>query len=84
MPAVVRRGLTLLGIALANLTDQRFVQLVLPFPRELRLTAELALARDRAVDTAVDRVRERFGVGALTRGVLLGRGQEVSIPLLPD
>ncbi len=84
MPAVARKGLTLLGIALANLADQRFVQLVLPFPREARLTAELALARDRALDTAVDRVRERFGVGVLTRGVLLGRGQEVSIPLLPD
>jgi DNA polymerase-4 len=29
-------------------------------------------------------VRERFGTAAITRAVLLGRGQGVAMPLLPD
>jgi DNA polymerase IV len=71
-PMIERRGLTLLGIALTNLSDAGAVQLVLPFDR----------ARD--LDTVVDRVRERFGSGAITRGVLVGRDPGVWVPLLPD
>ncbi len=71
-PIIERRGLTLIGIALTNLTDAGAVQLVLPFDR----------ARD--LDTVVDRVRERFGSGAITRGVLVGRDPGVWVPLLPD
>jgi DNA polymerase IV len=71
-PMIERRGLTLLGIALANLSDGGAVQLVLPFDR----------ARD--LDTVVDRVRDRFGSGAITRGVLVGRDPGVWVPLLPD
>ncbi len=37
-----------------------------------------------ALDAAVDEVRERFGTAALTRGVLLGRDQGFTVPLLPD
>ena len=41
-----------------------------------------------AVDRAVDRVRERFGNSALTRGVLVGRHGGVDagweVPMLPD
>jgi DNA polymerase-4 len=29
-------------------------------------------------------VRERFGPAAVTRGVLLGREQGLTVPLLPD
>jgi DNA polymerase-4 len=71
-PMIERRGLTLVGIALANLDDAGALQLVLPFDR----------ARD--LDTVVDRVRDRFGSGAITRGVLVGRDPGVWVPLLPD
>ncbi len=72
MPTIETRGLTLIGIALANLVDNRTVQLVLPFDRA------------RELDAAVDGVRARFGTGALTRGVLVGRDPGVWVPLLPD
>ena len=71
-PMIERRGLTLLGIALANLVDAGAIQLVLPFDR----------ARD--LDTVLDRVRDRFGSSAITRGVLVGRDPGVWVPLLPD
>jgi DNA polymerase-4 len=72
LPLIERRGLTLLGIALANLCDEAGVQLVLPFERS------------RALDEAIDLVRERFGSGAITRGVLVGRDPGPWVPLLPD
>jgi DNA polymerase-4 len=37
-----------------------------------------------ALDAALDSVRERYGTDAITRAVLLGRDQGVSMPLLPD
>ena len=40
--------------------------------------------RARALDAALDDVRERFGSGAITRAVLLGRDPGISMPLLPD
>ncbi|MBV9312116.1 MAG: DNA polymerase IV [Solirubrobacterales bacterium] len=69
---IERRGLTLVGIALSNLVDQDWVQLVLPF------------RRSRELDLALDRVKERFGTAAITRGVLVGQEQGISVPLLPD
>jgi DNA polymerase IV len=36
------------------------------------------------LDATLDDVRERFGSGAITRAVLLGRDQGLSVPLLPD
>jgi DNA polymerase IV len=72
MPTIRRRGLTLVGVALTNLCDQDAVQLVLPFDRL------------RELDTTVDRIRDRFGAGAITRGVLVGRDPGVWVPLLPD
>jgi DNA polymerase-4 len=73
-PMIRRRGLTLVGVAVANLEDDRFVQLRLPLERRSR----------EALDAAIDDVRERFGVNALTRGVLLGRDRGMTVPLLPD
>jgi len=67
-----RRGLTLIGITLTNLTDVGAVQLVLPFDRV------------RDLDAVVDRVRDRFGSKSITRGVLVGRDPGVWVPLLPD
>jgi len=72
MPTIERRGLTLVGVALANLADQRAAQLVLPFERSIRL------------DAALDQVRDRFGSTAVTRGVLVGRDPGLVVPLLPD
>ncbi len=72
MPVIERRGLTLIGIALANLADQGPVQLTLPFDRA------------RELDAAVDRVRDRFGSDAITRGALVGRDPGLTVPLLPD
>ena len=74
MPLIEREGLTLVGIAVTNLDDERAVQLVLPFERDV----------EGALDTALDEVRARFGTGAVTRAVLLGRDQGMSMPLLPD
>jgi DNA polymerase-4 len=73
-PLIERRGLTLVGVAVANLEDDRFVQLTLPFDRRSRA----------ALDAALDEVRDRFGSTAITRAVLLGRDQGLTVPLLPD
>lgn len=72
MPLVDERGLTLIGLSLGNLHDDRAVQLTLPFDQAM------------AVDGAVDGVRDRFGPSAITRAVLLGRDQGDPVPLPPD
>jgi len=74
MPMLVERGVTLVGIAVANLDDA--------LPRQLALALDV---RDNGeLDEAIDSVRERFGSSALTRGVLVGRGEGIEMPLLPD
>jgi DNA polymerase-4 len=74
MPEIAKRGITLIGITFGNLFADDAVQLALPFDGE---TSE-------ALDTTLDRVHERFGSSAVTRGVLLGRHQGLQVPLLPD
>jgi DNA polymerase-4 len=37
-----------------------------------------------SLDAAVDEARERFGLDAVVRAVLLGRGRGIAMPLLPD
>ncbi len=69
---IERRGLTLIGVALTNLCDERAVQLVLPFDRAADL------------DRTLDRLRERFGSSAISRGALVGREPGPWVPLLPD
>ncbi len=73
-PMIEGRGLTLLGIAVANLDDDGATQLVLPFDH----------LDDAALDHALDEVHDRFGSGAVTRTVLLGRHEGFSPPMLPD
>jgi DNA polymerase-4 len=75
MPMIERHGLTLIGVAIGNLDDDGAVQLVLPFDRD---------GGGGALDAALDDVRERFGSDAVTRAVLLGRDQGLSVPMLPD
>jgi DNA polymerase IV len=74
MPLIERQGLTMVGVAVANLDDDSAVQLTLPFERYSR----------EALDAVLDEVRERFGSDAVTRAVLIGRDQGLSPPLLPD
>jgi DNA polymerase-4 len=73
-PAIERDGLTLVGVAVANLENAPPVQLGLPF--RPGSAGEL--------DSALDEVRERFGSAAVTRAVLVGRARGFSMPLLPD
>ena len=74
MPMIERQGITLIGIALSNLGDDRAVQLELPFDPH----------GGRALDVALDEVRDRFGSDAITRAVLLGRDRGLTMPVLPD
>ena len=73
-PLIRRRGLTLVGLAVGNLSDAGAVQLALPFDR----------FAGGALDAAVDDVRERFGSAAVTRAVQLGRREGLTVPMLPD
>jgi DNA polymerase-4 len=74
MPTIEHEGLTLVGVAVANLDSDLPQQLVLPIDGY----------SSGALDTALDEVRVRFGSAAITRAVLLGRDQGLSPPLLPD
>ncbi|WP_019926272.1 DNA polymerase IV [Nocardia sp. BMG111209] len=74
MPLIRDRGLTLIGLSLTNLDDATAVQLALPLgPRP-----------EATLDATLDRLRDRFGAGTVTRAVLLGRGEGLSVPILPD
>ncbi len=74
-PMLEERGCTLLGVTISGLVEAGAEQL------ELDLFGQDV---DRAVDGAVDRVRDRFGSAALTRGVLVGRRIGHEMPTLPD
>ena len=74
LPMIDDQGLTLVGIAIANLDDDSAIQLELPFDRHSGL----------ALDAAVDQLRTRFGSAAVTRAVLLGKDQGLTVPMLPD
>jgi DNA polymerase IV len=73
-PIIESRGLTLVGVALTNLEDGYAIQLSLPFGHQ----------RASALDAALDEVRERYGSAAISRAVLVGRDQGLTVPLLPD
>ena len=74
VPMIERRGLTLVGVAVGNLENDRPVQLTFPFDAD----------DSAALDAAVDEIRNRFGLAAITRGVLLGRKPGLTVPQLPD
>ena len=73
MPMIERQGVTLVGVAVGNLENDGAVQLGLPFDRH-----------SDELDAALDEVHDRFGSDAITRAVLLGRDQGLTVPLLPD
>ena len=74
MPMIEAQGCTLVGISLSNLEDYTAVQLALPLERR----------RASALDAALDELRARFGSDVITRAVLLGRDQGLTMPMLPD
>jgi DNA polymerase-4 len=74
VPMIERQGITLVGVAVSNLEDGRMTQLALPIDRH----------SSDALDAALDEVRARFGTSSITRAVLLGRRQGLTVPLLPD
>jgi DNA polymerase-4 len=71
-PLIEARGLTLVGVALTSFEDDAGAQLSLPVDRQ------------RTLDTTLDDLRDRFGPAVITRAVLLGRDEGLSVPLLPD
>lgn len=73
-PLIERQGITLIGLSLTNLDNDDAIQLALPL--DSRWGGRL--------DDALDDIHDRFGSAAVTRAVLLGRDQGMSVPLLPD
>ena len=74
MPLVDGRGVTLVGLSVADFGGADAEQLELPFGERW----------PGSLDQALDEVRERFGGKALTRAGQLGRDQGFTVPLLPD
>jgi DNA polymerase-4 len=74
MPMIRRQGITLIGLTLSSLDDDSAIQLALPFDRR----------EASSIDATLDQLRDRFGSQSVTRAVLLGRDQGLSVPLLPD
>ena len=62
MPMIERRGATLLGVTISNLSARGAIQLELPMD-----------ARGGALDAAVDEIRKRYGAKALTFASLVER-----------
>jgi DNA polymerase-4 len=74
LPMIRERGCTMVGITLSGLIDRDASQLALTFED----------GGPRALDAALDGVRERFGTTSITRAVLLGKDPGLTPPLLPD
>jgi DNA polymerase-4 len=70
-PLIEARGLSLVGVSVANLENDDALQLTMP-------------VEQYALDAAIDEIRVRYGTDAVMRAVLLGRRREWSMPLLPD
>ena len=73
-PVIEQRGITLVGVAVANLDNDDAIQLELPFDAQ----------SGTELDAVLDAVRDRFGSLAVTRGTLVGRDQGWTMPMLPD
>jgi DNA polymerase-4 len=73
-PLIERRGLTLIGVTIANLSNDLPLQLCLPLDPD----------NGALLDAALDDIRNRYGPNAITRAILLARSPHLTIPLLPD
>ena len=74
MALITDRGITLVGVSLANLGTDSAIQLTLPYED----------TRPNALDSVLDNIHDRFGTDAITRAVLVSHDQGFSVPLLPD
>lgn len=74
LPLIADRGCTLIGLSLTNLDDTDTGQLALPFDDD----------HQESLDATMDDLRNRFGVDAVTRAVLVGRHHGADAPMLPD
>ena len=74
LPLIRQRGLTLIGLTVANLDDDLPLQLALP----------LDAGSSELLDAALDEIRDRYGPTAVTRAVLVGRSPGFTMPSLPD
>ena len=70
-PMIQHRGITLVGVALANLADAGAPQLTLDDRRAV-------------LDSTLDDLRDRFGTDSITRAVLLDHEEHPRLPQLPD
>jgi DNA polymerase-4 len=73
-PVIDRSGLTLIGVTIANLSNDLPLQLCLPLDPD----------NGALIDAALDEIRKRYGPNVVTRTVLLARPSHLTIPLLPD
>ena len=71
---LAERGITLIGVSLAQLARAQTVQPELPIDWN----------DGASLDTALDAVRDRFGATAVTRAALMGRDPGLSAPRLPE
>jgi DNA polymerase-4 len=69
-----RRGLTLLGLSITNLSTSNTLQLELP----------LEGPSTQALDTTIDAIRDRFGTATISRARLLNTSTRTSAWLMPD
>ena len=72
--SIRRRGLTLLGLSITNLSTTRDLQLELP----------LEGPTHQALDTTIDAIRDRFGTSTISRARLLNTPTRTSAWLMPD
>jgi DNA polymerase-4 len=90
MPMILDRGITLIGLSLANLSGEDREQLELPLdartePRSALAGAGSGDARDpAALDRTLDAVRARFGAASVNRATQLGRDPGITVPVLPE
>lgn len=74
MPMIRDKGCTLIGLSLTNLDSNDSIQLALPFDEH----------HQEKLDIIIDGLKDRFGAGAVTRAVLIGRDQGMAAPMLAD
>jgi DNA polymerase-4 len=73
-PLIASRGITLVGISVANLGRTDWIQPELPFDRQ----------NNGELDAALDAIRDKFGTSSVNRAVLINRDPGLMVPLLPD
>ncbi|HEU0238529.1 MAG TPA: DNA polymerase IV [Micromonosporaceae bacterium] len=73
-PLIASRGITLVGISVANLGRTDWIQPELPFDKH----------NNGELDAALDAIRDKFGTASVNRAVLIGRDPGLTVPLLPD